>query len=94
MAAPPTVTVRVRELLRHARDRAVRTGRTQQVELGEDLFVRIAPDGRRFLLFQLEGLPEEGQARAVADALGFTRPTFGWHQGETLKSLTVQDEAE
>jgi hypothetical protein len=92
VAVPPTVTVPVREVLRHARDRATRTGRTQQIELGQDLFIRLAPDGKRFLLFQLEGEPEQTYARAVADALGFKNPTFGWHQGQTLRSLTVVEE--
>ncbi|AFZ66444.1 helix-turn-helix domain-containing protein [Deinococcus peraridilitoris] len=91
MAAPPTVTVKIREALRYALQRAQKTGRTQQLELDQDLFVRIAGTGRRFLLFQLEGEPTTEQAQAVADALGFTLPRFGWHQGETLRSLTVHD---
>lgn len=92
MAAHPTVTVRVREVLQFAEKRARESGRTQQVELGEDLFVRISGQGRRFLLFQLEGEPGQDLALAVADALGYQNPRFGWHQGATLRSLTVVEE--
>ena len=87
--AHPTVTVKIRDALRHAQRRARDLGRTQQLELGQDLFVRVGPGGDRALLFQLEGEPTQEQARAVADALGFQHPQFGWHQGETLRSLTV-----
>lgn len=85
----PTVTVRVRDALRYAQGRAERLGRTQQLELGPDLFVRIAPGGRRFLLFCLDGEPGHAAARAVAEALGLKDPEYGWHQGATLRSLTV-----
>ena len=85
----PTVTVRVREALRYAQGRAERLGRTQQLELGENLFIRIGPGGRKFLLFCLDGEPEQSAARAVAEALGLRDPQYGWHQGETLRSLTV-----
>ena len=85
----PTVTVRVRDALRYAQGRAERLGRTQQLELGPDLFVRIAPGGRRFLLFCLDGEPDHAAARAVAGALGLKDPEYGWHQGATLRSLTV-----
>lgn len=85
----PTVTVRVRDALRYAQGRAEKLGRTQQLELGENLFIRIAPGGRRFLLFCLEGEPEHAAARAVAEALGLRDPQYGWHQGATLRSLTV-----
>lgn len=91
MAAPPTVTIQIRRVLQYAFERAHKTGRTQQLELGEDLFVRIAGEGRKFLLFTLEGEPTREQAEAVAQALGFAQPCFGWHQGETLRSLTVED---
>lgn len=91
MAVPPTVTIKIRDALREAFKRAQKTGRTQQMELGEDLFVRIAGEGRKFLLFQLEGEPSREYAQAVADALGFRQPQFGWHQGATLRSLTVED---
>ena len=91
MASHPTVTVRIREVLRHAHGRALKTGRTQQVELGEDMFIRIAGDGKRFLLFRLDGEPEQSYAEAVAQALDFQQPVYGWHQGETLRSLTVVD---
>ncbi len=87
----PTVTVRVRDLLRRAQERAHQTGRTQQLELGEDLFIRISGEGSRFLLFQLEGEPDHAHARAIAEVLGYRNPQFGWHQGETLRSLTVED---
>jgi len=92
MGAPPTVTVRVRDALTYALKRARETGRTQQLELGEDLFVRIAGEGRKFLLFRLDGEPSEEYAAAVAHALGFRQPRYGWHQGDTLRSLTVTDE--
>ncbi|PYE53524.1 hypothetical protein [Deinococcus yavapaiensis] len=91
MAVPPTVTVKIRDALLFAKKRALETGRTQQLELGEDLFVRIAGDARRFLLFQLDGEPSREYAAAVATALEFKAPRFGWHQGETLRSLTVED---
>ncbi len=86
---PPTVTVALREALRHAQGRAAHLERTQQLEIGEDLFIRIAPGGRKFLLFQLEGEPEQRQAEEIAEALGLRRPQYGWHQGATLRSLTV-----
>lgn len=85
----PTVTVRVRDALRYAQGRAEKLARTQQLELGPNLFIRIAPGGRRFLLFCLDGEPEHASARAVAEALGLRDPQYGWHQGETLRSLTV-----
>ncbi len=85
----PTVTVRIRDALRYAQGRAEKLGRTQQLELGEDLFIRIAPGGRRFLLFCLDGEPDQAAARAVAEALGLKDPQYGWHQGATLRSLTV-----
>ena len=89
--AHPTVTVRVRDLLKAAQQRAERMERTQQLELGDNLFVRIAPGGRRFLLFQLEGEPPQSAAEAVAGALGLRDPAYGWHQGQTLRSLTVAE---
>jgi|GEM_PF-1220699 len=89
MAAAPTVTVKIRDALRYGQQRAEQSQRTQQLELGEDLFIRIAPRGRRFLLFQLEGEPDQNTARAVAEALGLVDPVYGWHQGATLRSLTV-----
>lgn len=85
----PTVTVRVRDALRYAQGRAEKLGRTQQLELDPNLFIRIAPGGRRFLLFCLEGEPDHATARAVAEALGLKEPQYGWHQGATLRSLTV-----
>jgi hypothetical protein len=91
MAALPTVTVRIRDVLRLGQERAVQLGRTQQLELGDDLFIRIAPGGRSFLLFQLEGEPDHNTARAVAEALGLLDPVYGWHQGQTLRSLTVTE---
>lgn len=89
----PTVTVRLRDLLRQAQQRAERTGRTQQLELSDNLFIRIAPGGRKFLLFQLEDEPDQAHAQAVAEVLGFRAPHYGWHQGATLRSLTVEDGA-
>ena len=89
MAAAPTVTVKIRDVLRYGQQRAEQSLRTQQLELGEDLFVRIAPGGRSFLLFQLEGEPDQNTARAVAEALGLKNAVYGWHQGKTLRSLTV-----
>lgn len=88
---PPTFTVAIRDALKHAQGRAVKTSRTQQLEIGEDLFIRIAPGGRKFLLFQLEGEPTQAQAQAVAETLGLHDPQYGWHQGETLRSLTVTE---
>ncbi|MBZ9712385.1 hypothetical protein [Deinococcus multiflagellatus] len=85
----PTVTVPIREALRYAQGRAERLGRTQQLEIGEDLFIRIAPGGRKFLLFCLDGEPERSAAEAIASALGLKEPQYGWHQGATLRSLTV-----
>ncbi|KEF34506.1 MULTISPECIES: hypothetical protein [Deinococcus] len=85
----PTVTVRIRDALRYAQGRAQKLGRTQQLELGENLFIRIGPGGRKFLLFCLEGEPDPSTARAVAEALGLRDPQYGWHQGATLRSLTV-----
>lgn len=88
----PTVTVPIREALRYAQGRAERLARTQQLEIGEDLFVRIAPGGRKFLLFCLDGEPDRSAAEAVAAALGLRHPAYGWHQGATLRSLTVVEE--
>ena len=85
----PTVTVRVRDALRYAQGRAARLGRTQQLELGENLFIRIAPGGRKFLLFCLDGEPDQATARAIAEALRLKDLQYGWHQGATLRSLTV-----
>jgi hypothetical protein len=87
----PTVTVKIRDVLRVGQQRAVQLQRTQQLELGEDLFIRIAPGGRSFLLFQLDGEPDQSTARAVAEALGLHLPQYGWHQGKTLRSLTVME---
>ncbi|WP_291423580.1 hypothetical protein [Deinococcus sp.] len=91
---PPTVTVAIREAVRHAQERAARLERTQQLEIGEDLFIRVAPGGRKFLLFKLEGEPEQSQGQAIAEALGLREPQFGWHQGATLRSLTVAERDE
>lgn len=88
----PTVTVPIREAIRYAQGRAERLGRTQQLEIGEDLFVRIGPGGRKFLLFCLDGEPAHSTAEAIAAALGLKNPAYGWHQGATLRSLTVIEE--
>jgi len=88
----PTVTVPIREAIRYAQGRAERLGRTQQLEIGEDLFIRIGPGGRKFLLFCLDGEPARSTAEAIAAALGLKNPTYGWHQGATLRSLTVIEE--
>ncbi len=93
MALPPTATVKIRDVLRRAQQRARQLGRTQQVQIGEDLYCRIAPGGSRFLLFSLNGEPEHATAQAIAQGLGFETPEYGWHQGETLRSLTVIDAA-
>ncbi|AXH00127.1 hypothetical protein DVJ83_09650 [Deinococcus wulumuqiensis] len=89
MAVPPTVTVRLRDALRHAQKRAAELGRTQQLEIGEDLFIRIGPGGRKFLLFGLGSEPTPQQAQDIAAALELRDPAYGWHQGATLRSLTV-----
>lgn len=88
----PTVTVAIREALAYAQGRAEKLARTQQLEIGTDLFIRIAPGGRKFLLFCLEGEPERSAAEAIAAALGLQNPQYGWHQGQTLRSLTVIEE--
>ncbi|MFC4452701.1 hypothetical protein [Deinococcus sonorensis] len=88
----PTATYKVREALKFAQQRAAKRGRTQQVELPNDLFIRIAPGGRRFLLFQLEGEPTMEAAEAIAAVLDLHNPSYGWHQGQTLRSLTVVEE--
>lgn len=89
MVVPPTVTVKIRTALRYAQGRAAQLGRTQQLELGEDLYIRIGPGGRKFLLFGLEDEPTRAQAEEVARALDLVDPVYGWHQGATLRSLTV-----
>ncbi|MFC6591967.1 hypothetical protein ACFP81_08095 [Deinococcus lacus] len=85
----PTVTVRIREALLFGQQRAAQTGRTQQLELGDDLYIRIAGGGRKFLLFGLAEEPAQETAQAIAAALGLQHPQYGWHQGQTLRSLTV-----
>lgn len=86
---PPTATLALRQALTNAQARAARLERTQQLEIGEDLFIRIAAGGRKFLLFKLEGEPQQDQAQAIAEVLGLSNPQYGWHQGATLRSLTV-----
>lgn len=81
--------MRLRDVLRHAQQRALDLGRTQQLEIGEDLFIRIGPGGRKFLLFGLSSEPTRQQAEDIASALELQGPVYGWHQGETLRSLTV-----
>ncbi|GGJ24079.1 hypothetical protein [Deinococcus roseus] len=89
---PPTVTVTVLQAIQEAFKRAEKTGRTQQIELGTDLYIRINTEqGRKFLLFQLESTPEEELGHALAHALGFKNYQVGWHQGATLKSLMVEE---
>ena len=90
----PTVTVSIRQALLTGQRRAAELGRTQQLELGEDLFIRIAPGGRRFLLFGLAEEPDDRTARAVAEALGLRNPHYGWYQGATLRSLMAAEEGE
>lgn len=94
MALPPTETVSIRRLLLEAQKRAQETQRTQQVQIGEDLYCRIAPGGRKFLLFCLDAEPEISAAQAIAQALGLRDPQIGWYQGATLRSLTVVEEGE
>lgn len=89
MALPPTTSVSIRRVLQVAQRRAQEAQRTQQVQIGEDLYCRIAPGGRKFLLFMLDGEPEQSAARAVAEALSLNEPQFQWYQGKTLRSLTV-----
>lgn len=85
----PTVTVQVKEALCYAQKRAAEVQRTQQLEIAEGLFIRIAAGGRKFLLFRLSGEPKPEQAEEIARALGLNNPQYGWHQGESLRSLTV-----
>ncbi|GHF93111.1 hypothetical protein GCM10017783_01250 [Deinococcus piscis] len=94
--AHETVTVSVRTALVDGQARAARTGRTQQIELGEDLFIRIAPGGRKFLLFCLgdENEPDKATAQTIAQTLGLDDPQYGWHQGKSLRSLTVMEAGE
>ncbi|AZI43281.1 hypothetical protein EHF33_11440 [Deinococcus psychrotolerans] len=91
MALPPTDTVKIRDVLRRAQQRSRELSRTQQIQIGEDLYCRIAPGGSKFLLFSLDSEPDHATAEAVAQGLGFESPEYGWHQGETLRSLTVVD---
>ena len=71
----PTVTVKIREALTYAQGRAATLGRTQQLEIGTDLFIRIAPGGRRFLLFSLDGEPDPWfeQEKASVDTRQFSK---------------------
>lgn len=88
----PTVTVPIRQALKYAQDRAEKFGRTQQLEIGADLFIRIAPGGRKFLLFCLDDEPERNVAESIANTLTLKNPQYGWHQGQTLRSMTVIEE--
>lgn len=88
----PTVTVPIRQALKYAQGRAEQFGRTQQLEIGTDLFIRIAPGGRKFLLFCLDDEPQKSVAEAIASTLALKNPRYGWHQGQTLRSLTVIEE--
>ncbi|CAM3344348.1 hypothetical protein DESA109040_08700 [Deinococcus saxicola] len=88
----PTVTVPIRQALKYAQGRAEQFGRTQQLEIGADLFIRIAPGGRKFLLFCLDDEPERGVAESIASTLALKNPAYGWHQGQTLRSMTVIEE--
>ena len=94
--AHETVTVTIRQALLGAQERAARTERTQQVELGDDLFIRVAPGGRKFLLFCLgdENEPEREYALAAAKVMGLEDPQMGWYQGKTLRSLAVVEAGE
>lgn len=92
--AHETVTVTIRQALLGAQERAERTGRTQQVELGVDLFIRVAGGGRKFLLFGLASEPDEQTALAAAEVMGLQQPKLGWYQGKTLRSLTVVEAGE
>ena len=74
MALPPTDTVKIRDVLRRAQQRARDLERTQQVQIGEDLYCRIAPGGSRFLLFSLDSVPDHATAAAIAQGLGFETP--------------------
>lgn len=92
MAVPPTRTFTIKQAMLEGFRRAAKTKRTQQIELGEDLYTRISigeHGERRFLLFQLMAEPEETLAHELAKALGFAQYQVGWHQGKTLRSVTV-----
>ena len=90
--AKPTLTLTTKEAFLLAFKRAEQTGRTQQIELEANLYARISTqNGRKFLLFQLEGLPTKEQAEALAELIPFQRYKLDWYQGTSLVSLTVQE---
>jgi hypothetical protein len=94
MASNPTITITLLEAMQMAFARAHTTNRTQQIELDPNLYARVSVAGvqRRFLLFRLEGLPEEELAQDLARALGFLGYTLEWFEGNTVRSLVVQED--
>ncbi len=90
----PTVTVTLTEALRWGFKRALETGRTQQFELSPNLYARVTHEegeGRKFLLFQLEGEPDEQLGRDLAAALKFGQHTLSWFAGQSVRSLVVDE---
>jgi len=90
----PTVTVTLTDALRWGFKRALETGRTQQFELSPNLYARVTADegvGRKFLLFQLEGEPDEQLGKDLAAALKFKDYTLSWFAGQSVRSLVVDE---
>jgi hypothetical protein len=94
MASNPTITITLLEAMQVAFARAQQTDRTQQIELDPNLYARVsvAQTKRRFLLFRLEGLPEEQLGQDLARALGFLGYSLEWFEGNTVRSLVVQED--
>jgi hypothetical protein len=93
MASNPTITIPLVQAVNIALARAEKTQRTQQIELDPNLYARVsvAAGQRRFLLFRLEGLPEEHLAQDLATALGFGPYALEWFEGNSVRSLVVQE---
>jgi len=47
--------------------------------------------GRKFLLFQLEGEPDEQLGKDLAAALKFKDYTLSWFAGQSVRSLVVDE---
>ncbi len=94
MASNPTVTITLVQAMQITFARAQKTNRTQQIELDPNLYARVsvAQTKRRFLLFRLEGLPEEQLGQDLAQALGFEQYSLEWFEGNSVRSLVVQED--